>query len=217
MDKKFFKQLISYSDFPVVMEVGAADGIDTAEFLKEFSDLPGASFYCIEPDKRNLSVFRSTINDPRVKLFEGVIGDVDGVVDFYTSTKNPHTGQEFIYSSSLRRPGKALFETWPMFIDEETCFEPGKVVSWTLDTLCQEQGIHFVDLIYMDVQGCEDLFIRGGQKMLDKSVHFVYTEYNDNEIYVGEPTKDKILGMLPHYSVLADFGTDILLVNNKWE
>lgn len=143
------------------------------------------------------------------------MGDVDGYVTFYTSTKSFITGQELIYSSSLRLPGKDIYKMWPTLFQNEGNFSPTTVRSITLDTFARNNNIDFVDFLWVDIQGAEDLFINGGLETLNTKVKYFYTEYNNEEVYQGNPNLDKIVSMLPNFSILHDFKTDVLLVNNS--
>jgi FkbM family methyltransferase len=109
MNKQYFKDLINKKDNIVLMEVGAANGIDSLEFVETFSDTQ-FEFFCFEPDKRNIVDFKKRLNFYNVHLFEGAVGNVDGEVDWYTSTKSKTTQEELIYSSSLRAPSGDLYD-----------------------------------------------------------------------------------------------------------
>lgn len=215
MNKYDIKNLINKTKDIVIFEVGSADGTDSIDFLNTFSDIQNFNLYAFEPDDRNLRVFKSTIIDPRVHLFEGVMGDTDGYVTFYTSTKSFETGQELIYSSSLRKPGKDIYKMWPSLFQNENNFSPTTVKSITLNTFVKENNINFVDFLWVDIQGAEDLFINGGLEALNTKVKYFYTEYYNEEVYVDNPNLDKIVSMLPSFSILHDFKTDVLLVNNS--
>jgi FkbM family methyltransferase len=215
MNKYDIKNLINKTKDITIFEVGCADGLDSIDFLNTFSDIEGFNLYAFEPDDRNLQVFKSTINDPRIHLFEGVVSDTNGDVTFYTSTKSFITGQELIYSSSLRMPGKDIYKMWPTLFQNEGNFSPTTVKSVTLNTFVRENNIDFVDFLWMDIQGAEDLFINGGLETLNTKVKYFYTEYNNEEVYVGNPNLDRIVSMLPNFSILHDFKTDVLLVNNS--
>ena len=215
MNKYNIKNLINKTKGITIFEVGAADGTDTTDFLNIFADAEDFNLYAFEPDDRNLQVFKSTINDQRVHLFEGVMGDTDGDVTFYTSTKSFITGQELIYSSSLRMPGKDIYKMWPTLFQNEGNFSPTTVKSVTLNTFVKDNNIDFINFIWLDCQGAEDIFINGGLETLNTKVKYFYTEYNNEEVYKGNPNLDKIVSMLPNFSIMQDFITDVLLVNNS--
>lgn len=212
MNKQYIRQLIG-SDDPVLLEIGAGDGVDTREFVETFKDT-NFRLYAFEPDPRNVQVFASTIYDERVVLFDGVVGNVDGRVDFYQSTHNRDTGQEFIYSSSLREPTDKLFETWPVFQDRNN-FKKIKVNSVRLDTFTRNTKLKRVDYVWLDCQGAEDMVFEGGIWTFKNIVKYLYTECNSDNYYVGAPSLTKMLAMLPDFEVVEDYGTDVLLKNKR--
>lgn len=218
MQNKFeVKNLIMDGHPPILFEIGAADGIDTNEFVTAFIDLD-FKMYCFEPDARNLRSFKEKINDKRVNLFEGVVGDSTGYVKFYTSTKSLDGKVDLIYSSSLRPPGPDMFKVpeWEVFFQSEANWEPIIVKTTTLDDFVEKNRIPYISYIYMDVQGCEDMVIRGGKNTLHKKVRYLYTEYSNIPYYLGQPNLEQIMALLPSYEVLIDFKTDVLLRNKEF-
>jgi len=215
------RQLIGEKERPVMFEIGAGQSEDTVGFLEAFKDVELFSLYCFEPDRRNIEAFKKRIHDPRCYLFEGAVGDKDGLVKFHTSTKSRY-GDDLIYSSSLRRPGAEIFKIWPQFFQsEEENFEETEVRCTRLDTFVESMGIDHIDYIHADVQSAEDLLIIGGRNTLDKITKLVYTEFCVKDIYEGGPTLDEILALLPNYEIVKLFpnntGGDVLLKNTKIE
>ena len=208
MDKCRIRDLIEDKPPPIIFEIGAADGIDTQDFIALFDDID-FKMYCFEPDKQNLSIFKERINDPRVKLFEGAVGNISGDITFYSSTSP--------YTSSLRPPGKPMFEVkeWKKFFESEKNWESTIVKSITLDDFVSQNNIPYISFIWADVQGCEDLMIMGGKESFKNKVKYLYTEYSNTPYYVGEPNLKEILALLPDYEIINDFKSDILLKNRN--
>jgi|WetSurSiteA1Bulk_404760.scaffolds.fasta_scaffold01703_8 2-O-methyltransferase len=217
MNKNEIRQLCN-TEHPILFEIGSAEGLDTEDFIRTFIDLD-FKLYCFEPYERNVMEFRNTIKDYRVKLYPVAVGDTDGEVDFHVSLdKN-------IYSSSLKEPGDALFKTWSYLFPNRFSFGKIRVKSIKLDTFVKENRIGIIDFIWLDCQGAEDLVIKGGRETFTNRVRYLYTEYSNQEIYVGEPSLNQILNMLPNYSVIKNFsnksgdvlGGDVLLRNNAFK
>jgi len=216
MKKLEIKKLINKKS-PVIFEIGCADGIDTLEFLEEFNG--DIKLYCFEPDERNANIFvngghrplkpnlTQPIKHDNIIFEKKAVGNVDGIVEFNQSST--------IYSSSLKKPIKNLFDTWD-FIEFNNIL---KVECVKLDTYVDENKIDKIDFIWADVQRAEDLLIKGGKKTFDNKVKFLYTEYAKdlkNEFYENSPNMDKILELLgDNWVVIKDYGTDILLKNNN--
>lgn len=216
-DKYAVKRLIEDEHSPILFEIGSADGIDTNEFVTAFSGL-NFKIYCFEPDGRNINSFKNRVNSENVKLFEGVVGDRNGKVRFYTSTTSLDGKVDLIYSSSLRPPGPETFKVpeWAVFFQSEENWSPTTVKSVTLDSFVSKNKIPYISYVYMDVQGAEDIVINGGRNTFDKKVRYLYTEYSNTPYYLGQPNLEQILELLPSYEILIDFKTDVLLRNKEF-
>ena len=69
-----------------------------------------------------------------------------------------------------------------------------------------------IDFIWADVQGAEDLVFSGAKDTLTRT-RYVYTEYGTN-LYEGQLSRDQLITLFgPKWSVVHDFGGDILLKN----
>jgi FkbM family methyltransferase len=210
MDKNSIKNLINKAN-PIIFEIGCADGIDTIDFLNTFgSDL---TMYCFDPDNRNAQVFQFGghrplapdvtygINQSNIIFEQKAIGDIDGIIKFNQSST--------IYSSSIKKSTNKLHETWPSIKFDNILV----VESVKLDTYTEQKNINIIDFIWADVQGAEDLMIKGGKNTFKNKVRFLYTEYSP-EYYENAPNKDEILELLGNnWIILQDFGSDLLLKN----
>jgi FkbM family methyltransferase len=205
MNKHEIKNLINKHN-PTIFEIGCADGKDTIEFINVFGEL---NIYCFEPEPKNLEIVKNTITYSNHFLFEGVVSDVDGFIEFNQSrTDNPN---DLSYSGSIKKPKEHLKE-WPFIIFDNQIM----VESITLDSFCDKNNIQLIDFIWADVQGAEDLMIKGGFKTFSNKVRFLYTEYSPKEYYEMSPNKNKILESLgENWEIITDFGSDILLKNKK--
>jgi hypothetical protein len=50
----------------------------------------------------------------------------------------------------------------------------------------EENDISFIDFIWADVQGAEEDLILGGLDTLRKRTKYLFTEYNNSEMYEGQ-------------------------------
>ena len=203
ISKSEIRSLVGRED-PVIFEIGCADGIDTIEMLREFRS-PAACFYCFEPDPRNLESFKTRVSDPRVTLCEAAVSDRTGTRQFFQSST--------IYSSSVKEPNLAeIQDVWA-----EIEFLPAIVVeSVTLDDFVAHEALSRIDFLWADVQGAEDLVIKGGQKTFAQKVKWFYTEYSNREYYSASPDLATIMELLgPRWELVRDFGADALLLNTE--
>lgn len=201
--KEEIKDLIDNPE-ATVLEIGCADGLDTLEFLKVFAS-PGFRIFCFEPDPRNIASFKRLVRDTRARLIEAAIADHDGRLTLNQSST--------IYSSSLKEPNLANINArWP-----EISFENQvEVEAVTLDTFLENEKIETVDFIWADVQGAEDLMIKGGRASLNARVRYLYTEYSNDQLYQGEPTDHEIVRLLgPNWKLMRRFHSDLLFKNTN--
>ena len=205
MKKQEIKKIIDRED-PVIFEIGCADGGDTLEFINAFNNL---RIYCFEPEPKNIALVRSKILYDNHFLFEGVVSDIDGVVEFHRSrTDNP---DDLSYSGSIKTPKEHLNE-WPFIKFDQQIM----VQSITLDSFCRQERIDSIDFIWSDVQGAEDNLIRGGRSTLDTKVRYFYTEYSNKEYYDGQLTLRELKELLGDgWDIIQDYGTDVLFKNNR--
>lgn len=195
---------------PVILEVGCNDGTHTRRFLDVF---PEARIYCFEPDGRARRRFAQNVQDARVTLIPIAIGAADGWTPFYASRGAPSAEwaarlpEGWDLSGSIRRPKRHLRRNpWCEF-DAGT---PVQVRS--LDSWAREHGVEEVDLIWADVQGAEGDLVAGAPQVLART-RYLYTEYNNEEMYEGQLDLRRLLARLPDFEVLHRFPGDVLLSN----
>ena len=205
MNKLEIKNLIN-KDNPIIFEIGCADGGDTLDFINTFNDL---TIYCFEPEPKNIRLVKEKINYGKHHLFEGVISDVNGELEFNRSrTDNP---DDLSYSGSIKKPKEHLNEWSFIKFDEKIM-----VKSITLDSFCEENNIGLIDFIWADVQGAEENLIIGGLKTLNTKVRYFYTEYSNKEYYEVQLTLNSLLNLLgDSWELVKDFGSDVLLKNKN--
>ena len=110
IDKKIFKDIFNNSEKLTIFDVGTYDGSDSLEFNQIF---PLAEIFSFDADSRSVELFKKEVgNNPRIKLFETALSDVDGYVDWYSS--NSETRRHYEYqdswsaSSSIKKPDNHL-------------------------------------------------------------------------------------------------------------
>ena len=183
---------------PVILDVGCNDGEHTRMFLSLF---PAARLFCFEPDPRARARF---VQDDRALLSSVALGAEDGMVSFYQSNGWPGGGAGWDLSGSIRKPKNHLnVHPWCTF-GEQIDVQVARLDSWA-----EQNGIREIDFIWADVQGAEGDLITGGRRMLARTRYF-YTEYNDGEMYEGQPTLDQLRAMLPNFAVECVYSDDVL-------
>ena len=210
MNKQDIKLLLDTED-PVILEIGANNGSDTRQFLETFEL---GLFYCFEPDPRAWAKLNE-IKDERCIKFNYAISDKDGYAKFHQSSGRPpgkqFDGIDWDLSGSLRTPKNHIkVHPWCKFDKQIT------VQTMRLDTWADDFEIDMIDFIWCDTQGAEIDVIKGGHNTITKRTRYLYTEYEDQEMYEGQINLKQILKMLPGFDLYKDFGTDALLVNTRF-
>lgn len=202
---------------PVIVEVGANDGRDTARFLAAF---PGAVVTAFEPDPRPLWRFNRLVPLGRVELIAAAVADYDGEAPWFASGGVPprtdgdwaeEANSDWDLSGSILQPtGHLSYSPWVTFRDD------GQVPVMRLDTwLASKPDGYRIDLIWADVQGAEALMIRGATETLRRT-HWLYTEFSDRPMYAGQPDRQEILSLLPGWHLDSVHGHNLLLVNDAF-
>lgn len=209
MRKEDIKILLNKEN-PVILEVGTNDGEDSEEFLKVFEKI---QLYCFEPDPRAIKRFKNRMKDySNYKLYEIAISNDNGYIDFNLSGGNnpgvPGYG-DWDKSSSIKKPKLHLLQhKWCVF-NKSIRVETKKLDNWF-----SSENIENIDFIWVDVQGAEKEFIEGATETLKKT-RYLYTEFDNVELYEGQPNLDQILKMLPDFKIVKFVENNVLLKNVK--
>lgn len=200
LSKRAIRRLVIRKD-AVVVEIGAADGLDSLEFLELFGD-PQFKLICIEPESKNIVQFLQRIHDNRATLIQAAISDRDGIGVLNLSST--------AYSSSLKTPNlEEIQKRWPEISFNKT----QQVATRSLDSLVQELNLELIDFIWADVQGAEDLLIQGAAEALKKT-RFLYTEYGGDSLYSNDLSLKQLQELLgDSWDLLFDYKTDALFMN----
>lgn len=217
---------------PVVLEIGANDGRDTEQFLREFKDI---RIYCFEPDPRNLAILRKYIKDNRCVVVGAALSNKDGEAILHMSTGWPRQVPKWVQVLGLSKAytslrGKewtassSILEPVPCSQDDPwlTFGRDASVKAVKLDTWVREENISHVDFIWMDVQGAERLVIEGAIDTL-KTTNFVFTEFGETSTYSQAMTREETIEimkqhgfeLIPEYSAATTAIRGNLLFKNK--
>lgn len=213
-----FKEIISISEKPFVLEFGACDGYHS-RIMIDMLNATGKkyTYHLFEPNKDLLHLITDKlpeINTKQVYLINQAIGAENGNFPFYKSggeeVENGKVLARYFGSSSIRKP-KLVIEAWTQMTFEELTADITTLDSHII--LAEEQG-RIIDFIWADIQGAEVDLINGGKETF-KNVRYLYTEYANAEFYEGEISREQILELLPDFEMIEDYGGDILLKNKN--
>jgi FkbM family methyltransferase len=193
------------------IEIGMHFGEDTRIFREM---LPNTRIIGFEPDPRNIKFILDRGIDKICEFHPVALSNANENREFYMSSgkvpEHPdkdHLDNDWSSSSSLKRPtGHLAAHKW--------CTFPKKTIvkCVRLDDIIEKDKI--IDFIWVDVQGAEDIVFAGAAETL-KRTRYVYTEYATG-LYEGQLNRQQLIAMFgSNWSVVHDFGGDILLKNIK--
>ncbi len=203
----YIKEIIARPD-PVILDIGCNNGDSTLKFLTAYEN---ASIYCFEPDPRAIKRFKINLKGyHQVKLYEIAISSRNGFITFHQSggqseKHKPVEGWDL--SGSIRKPKEHL-KVYPWCTFENQI----EVPTMTLDHWLEQEQIKLIDFIWMDVQGAEMDVYEGAHEALSKT-RFLYTEYDDKEMYVGQKNLSTIKKHLTQFRILKRFPQDVLFAH----
>jgi FkbM family methyltransferase len=167
------------NDPKVIVEAGAADGIDTDVFSRSY---PYAKVYGIEPVIEQYEYLkRKFVNVKNVDISHFALAEKNGI-----GTINIGKNAELLSgmgSSSLMEPTKHV-----KYFPEISFVKKQEIQLITLEDFAKSFGISFVDLLWLDLQGKELDVLDGSSEFLRENVLLLHLELSRVEFYNGMPT-----------------------------
>lgn len=208
-----FRQIVRNVPHPVLLEVGANRLEDSLNIIKCFPDYNSKKSYtyiAIEPNPENLDKIDKDFAHRWINIIVGAaISNYVGKAKLYQSSGNVNPNGESWSGSSSILPPKNHLTAHPWCKFEKTT----EVKVITLDTLYKFYNLSVVDILWIDTQGSESRIIEGGQTTLCNT-RYLYSEYNDHELYEGQKRLDEWLPLLPgKWEVVEKYTDDVLLKN----
>lgn len=216
---------------PCVVELGAHTGEDESWIR---AALPEPCHYImVEPDPRNcqaildreVSLGLSTVPGRELlrfgnfstfryspwlgsrKLIMGAVADACEFRQFHFS-ENIETKSRT--SGSLRAPSGHLKHFPEIRFDYS-----GMVQCYTLDAIFDREWLTKIDLLWVDIQGAENMMIAGGRTALSHS-RYLFMEVEKEELYAGEALGYELIAMLPDWDIVKVFPYNILMENRQF-
>jgi FkbM family methyltransferase len=192
---------------PCVVELGARGGEDEGWIRGAFGT--PVHYVMVEPDMRNAQIILDILpgTTPQRRLILGAIASYNGLITFYGS-QSPNGDRT---SGSIRKPTGHL-----VHIPEIKFPEKSKTVvpCYTLDEIFRREWLSHIDLLWVDIQGAERDMIQGGREALRRT-RYLFIEAETVELYEGEALKPELIRLLPGWTLLNDFGYNLLLRNDN--
>ena len=179
LESRYLDRFVAPGD--VVVDAGAGLGIYTVGTAKLVG--AGGRVLAFEPGRESFPVLERNIklNLPsNVRCFRSALSERDGVARLFH-----HENRPVSYSPGSRDQA-------------EGCWEQTRTV--TLDAVAEQQGITRLDLLKIDVDGAEELVLKGGRALLRRSRPTILFEIN--------PGGARRLGLAPDgaWQALAKLG-----------
>ena len=201
-------------DRPTIVELGAADGKGSLDFLQAF---PGVRLFAFEPDPRNIEKHRLAVQDDRCRLFPLAAWSTDGVMPLHQSDGvSPRTGGDWSRGSSLLTPKDHTtvfpWSSFPTQVDVETI----RLDRWAAETIPGEP----VDLLWADIQGAEAEMLKGATDLLTRTRYLLLEITPRAQLYRGQPTLPRLRSLLPNwkpegaYEIGKQFVCQTILLRN---
>lgn len=175
---------ISKDGVLTIFDVGANEGQSSLEFIKIF---PYATIYSFEPFTETYMLLKENVDSSRVKTFNLGFADSQGSRQFHASDLS-------CLNSILKQGSEWVWQSDPLKSSVELQFD-------TLDSFCLKQGIEYIDILKIDVQGAEEYVLKGAVRMLNEHrIGFVKLEVLFIELYEGQATFTSLYEMMLKYN-----------------
>lgn len=149
---------------PVIFDVGAHKGSVAKRYRELF---PFSKIYCFEPFPDSFNVLEAeTASDRNITVVKAAVAKIAGKSTFYVNNLNDT-------SSLMSRPSSSR----RYYPKDAGTIENISVDTITLDTFCEQNDLHKIDILKFDIQGGELNALKGSSKLLANiKVPLIYTE-----------------------------------------
>ena len=198
---------IDFNDVKVILDIGARDGLQSLEFNRWF---PNAQIYTFEPTSKGFNFAKNITKDiDNIKVLNYAINSFTGLTKFYeVYTGNIGASSLLPISNHPRsRPNK----------QQEIEVNCIKLEEWF-----KENNINKVDIVWMDVQGAEDIVFNSFGEVL-QNVEAIATEATIQPLYEGSTFKNEIDSILTNFNCIdmtpepSNTEMDVIYLNKKYD
>lgn len=209
LTKKFvhlISEKIDFNNVKTILDIGARDGLQSLEFNRWF---PDAKIFTFEPISSSYEFTKKITSDiQNISVLPYAINSFDGKTKFY-EVYNGNVGA----SSLLKTTSHYRSRQWLQKEIEVDCIN--------LSNWLETKKIEKVDLIWMDVQGAENIVLESLGKFL-KNVDAIATEVGIDKLYENSIMKESLDEYLSDFICLdatpepSMTEMDVIYLNKKY-
>jgi FkbM family methyltransferase len=182
------KDKFNFDDVSVILDIGSRDGCQSLELNRWF---PHAKIYAFEPVKENYEfTVKNVEQNENIKVYPYAINSYNGTTKFY-EVYNGNVGA----SSLLKTTNHWRSSQWAQKETEVECI--------VLSDWLKQNNINKVDLIWMDVQGAENIVLDSLKDYLN-DVKIIATEVGLQELYHDSTSKIELDNKLTSFVALDE-------------
>lgn len=168
-----------------IFDVGACTGEVTFQYKTLFKN---SNIYCFEPFASSYEILKKRTSDfKNIKCYNVALSDITGQVDFHVNQYYPTNSMLATHVDSGKNWNDEVFVTKEVI----------KINSLTLDDFVEQNQIHKIDILKMDIQGTEYRILEGASRFLEqKKISLIYLEIIIMPTYQEQKYFDEILLLL---------------------
>jgi FkbM family methyltransferase len=168
-------------DARLIVEAGAADGVDTMRFSLEY---PNSRVVALEPVNQQFTYLKKKFADfKNVEVYNLALSNHSGITQMYLGKSDGHLGG--LGSSSLLPPDQHR-----SYFPQIEFSEIQQVKAVTLEELLLPESQ--VDLLWLDIQGKELEVLSCSRETFRSKVKVIHLEISRVPLYIGMPKEKEI-------------------------
>lgn len=184
----------------IIFDVGACNFHDSMHLKHAF---PYSKVYSFEPSLWNLNTYQTEAEANGIAIAPVAISDKNDITIFYNSPT--HNGSGSTLKPVVKEGTSELASHDGLLFD----LEGYEVQTVRLDTFCELNDIPHIDYLHMDVQGAEELVVKGLGSLRPG---FIFAETCEFDTYESGTTLENFEQLLfgMGYSIVNQFRDDTL-------
>lgn len=188
VDPQSMQQRLITSNNPVIFDVGAHHGETYTDYRNRFAQ---ATIHLIEPFPESANQLKSLVKDDRNCFIHQIaLSNANGQKTLYIN--------EASATNSLNELSDGAAERWAASHLRQK--DSAIVETRTLDSLCNDLGIHHIDIVKIDVQGGEMEVLNGAAALLgNQSIGLLQFEFIAADTYQNQRPMHEYLQLMDSY------------------